>query len=118
MLTKLSERVTPKDKPTRYYSDKQEKSIAKAIGGKQTANSGAGMFAKSDVSTDEWIFEAKTCTTDKESFSIKKAWLDKNLQESVFMGKKYNALVFNFGPGQKNYYVIDELTFKELIEKD
>jgi hypothetical protein len=39
-------------KPTRYYSDKQEKAIAKAVGGKQTANSGATAFQKGDVLID------------------------------------------------------------------
>lgn len=28
-------------KPTRWYSNKQEKKVAKAVGGRQTANSGA-----------------------------------------------------------------------------
>lgn len=28
-------------RPTRFYSNKQEKKVAKAVGGKQTANSGA-----------------------------------------------------------------------------
>ena len=30
----------------RYFSNKQEKHVAKAVGGKQTANSGATMFSK------------------------------------------------------------------------
>lgn len=30
---------------TRYYSNKQEKKVAKAVGGKQTANSGATAFS-------------------------------------------------------------------------
>lgn len=29
------------NKPTRYFSSRQEKAVAKAIGGKKTANSGA-----------------------------------------------------------------------------
>lgn len=29
------------NKPTRFYSNKQEKSVAKAVGGKQVSNSGA-----------------------------------------------------------------------------
>lgn len=31
-------------KPTRFYSNRQEKSVAKAVSGKQTANSGATPF--------------------------------------------------------------------------
>jgi hypothetical protein len=32
------------------------------------------------------------------------------------MGKDYTAVVFNFGPDQENYYVIDEKTFQELLQ--
>ena len=31
-------------RPTRFYSSKQEKAVAKAVGGKVTANSGATAF--------------------------------------------------------------------------
>ena len=30
------------------------------------------------------------------------------------MGKPYSALAFNFGPNQKNYYIIDEDLFSDL----
>lgn len=105
-----------KTAPTRTYSSKQEKGIAKNFNGVQTKNSGATKFQKGDVTLEDWLIEAKTHTTDKDSMSIKKEWLDKNREESLFMGKKYNALMFNFGPSSdKNYVVIDENTFKELI---
>ena len=32
------------------------------------------------------------------------------------MGKDYTALVFNFGPDEDNYYIIDEKIFQELLE--
>ena len=105
-----------KTKPTRYYSHKQETFVAKELGGKVQPNSGATMFAKGDVVLDDWLIEAKTSTKDQLSFAIKKGWLEKNLQESLFIGKPYNALSFNFGPGQNNYYVIDEQTFKQCVE--
>lgn len=109
-----------KTSPTRTYSDKQEKRIAKEFKGVQTKNSGATKFQKGDVVLDNFLIEAKTRTTDRDSISIKKDWLEKNLKESMFMGKKYNALMFNFGPtSSKNYVIIDEDTFKELLdEKD
>ena len=31
---------------TRFYSNQQERKVAKAVGGKQTANSGATAFSK------------------------------------------------------------------------
>ncbi len=36
-----SQKNSDEIKPTRHYSTKQEKSIAEAVGGKRTANSGA-----------------------------------------------------------------------------
>ena len=103
-------------KPTRYYSKKQETAIAEAVGGSTTLNSGAGMFSKGDITTDDWLLEAKTKTTHADSMSIKKAWLEKNRQEALFMGKKYSALVFSFGPNEPNHYVIDEYLFQDLLE--
>lgn len=32
------------------------------------------------------------------------------------MGKPYSAIVFNFGPGEENHYIIDEYLFLELLE--
>lgn len=102
-------------RPTRFYSSKQEKHIAKVTGGKQVANSGATSFSKGDVRTEDWLFEAKTKTSESQSMSIKKEWLLKNKEEMFAMGKAYSALVFDFGDG-KNWYVIDEKTFLKMKE--
>lgn len=102
-------------KPTRYYSSKQEKRIAKAVNGQRVANSGATAFQKGDVRTDAWLFEAKTKTSESQSFSIKKEWIEKNKEEMFAMGKEYSALVFDFGDGN-NYYVLDEKTFLQMKE--
>ena len=104
------------NKPTRFYSSKQEKAVAKAVGGKKVANSGATAFNKGDVTTDSILIECKTCMENKKSFSIKKEWLDKNKEEAFEMGKSYSALAFNFGPDSENYYVINEKLFKILKE--
>ena len=101
-------------KCTRYYSNRQEKSVAKAVNGKQTANSGATNFQKGDIITDNFLIECKTCMEDKKSFSIKKEWIDKNKEEAFAMRKSYSALAFNFGPSSENYYIIDERLFKIL----
>ena len=105
--------MTHNKKSTRYYSGKQEKRIAKAVNGQRVANSGATTFNKGDVRTDKWLFEAKTKTSESQSFSVKKSWLDKNKEEMFAMGKEYSALVFDFGDGN-NYYVLDEKTFLEM----
>lgn len=102
-------------KPTRYYSSRQEKQVVASVGGKQTINSGATLFEKGDVLLDNWLIECKTKTSSAKSMSIKKEWLEKNLKESLFMGKEYNALAFNFGPDEEMHYIISEDLFKELV---
>lgn len=102
-------------KPTRFYSKRQENKVAKETGGKRTANSGATPFQKGDVLLDDWLIECKTATTEKQSFSIKRDWLDKNREEAFAMGKMYNALCFDYGDSGDRYYVIDEKTFKEVL---
>ena len=57
------------------------------------------------------LLECKTKTSSSESISVKKEWLVKNESERVFMGKKYSAIAFNFGPDENNYYIIDEFLF-------
>lgn len=107
-----------KQTPTRAYSSKQEKRVAKVFGGQRTPNSGATAFSKGDVKLENYLIECKTKTSDSQQITIHKEWLTKLREEAVFMGKPYEALMFNFGPSDtKNYVVIDEDTFKELIEK-
>ena len=105
--------------PTRVYSKKQENYVAKKFGGDRVKNSGATPFQKGDVNLDKqsFLIECKTKTSPSESISIKKEWLEKNNSEALFMGKKYSALAFNFGPNEKNYYIIDEYLFEELLNK-
>lgn len=104
---------------TRWYSDRQEKAVAKEIGGKQTKNSGATLFQKSDVYTDLFNLECKTKTTNSDSISIKREWFEKQIKENIQMGKKYSAIVFNFGPDapyNENHYIINEQLFLALQE--
>ena len=105
-----------RNRPTRFYSNKQEKRVAKAIKGKKVANSGAAKFVAGDVATDKWLIECKTTTaTEKASFSIKREWLEKIREEAFAMGKDYNALAFDYGDG-KQFYIIDEKTFRQIVE--
>ena len=102
------------NRPTRYYSKQQEKKIAKAVGGKRQANSGATAFQKGDVITDQFLIEAKTKTTDCKSFTIKEDWLLKNEEEAFAMNRD-SALCFDFGPSaNKRYYIISERMFELL----
>lgn len=105
-------------KPTRYYSNRQEKYVANKVDGYQTVNSGATRFKKGDISCPDILIECKTSVTEKNSFSVKKDILDKLKQEAFAMGKDNYILVFNFGPDTKNYYILDENYFLELYKKD
>lgn len=103
------------NKPTRFYSKRQENAVAKVINGRRNANSGATTWSKGDVRTDNFLIECKTCEKEKASFSIKKEWLIKNREEAFAMGKSYSALAFDYGDA-KRYYVIDEKLFKQLVD--
>ena len=103
------------NKPTRFYSNRQEKIIAKAVGGKKVANSGATTFNKGDVVTDRVLIEAKTCTSLKKSFSVKREWIDKNREEAFAMGKQYSAVAIDFGDGEQ-HYIISQKMFNMLLE--
>ena len=102
--------------PTRYYSSRQEKAVCSATKSKQTSNSGATPFQKGDVLTDKFLLECKTQTKNKDSFTLRKEWFTKNDREALFMGKPYSAVVFNFGPDEKNYYIIDEYLFTDFLD--
>lgn len=104
------------DKPTRYYSKRQENTVARISGGSTVPNSGAIKFGAGDVQTSNCLIECKTCTKEKASFSIKKEWLDKNEQEAFSTGKMYSILAFNFGPDTDNYFILNKRTFEKFIE--
>lgn len=107
--------MTNNKNSTRYYSSRQEKKVAKKLGGKQVANSGASAFVAGDVITKDWLIECKTKTKDCSSFTIKEDWLLKNEEEAFAMGKNNSALCFDFGPSaNKRYYVISERLFETL----
>lgn len=106
------------NKSTRYFSNKQEKHVAKSLKGRQTANSGATPFQKGDVELSNILVECKTKTSPSESMSIKKEWLEKNEEEAFAMGKPYSALCFSFGDthNDKQYFIINEELFKKLVD--
>ena len=103
------------NRPTRFYSKKQEIAVAKSVGGKRVANSGATAFSKGDVRNADWLFECKTKTSSADSMTVKLEWLRKNQEEAFAMNKPYSAVVIDFGIGE-NYYIIDEKTFLQLLK--
>lgn len=111
--------MTKNKQCTRAYSDKHEKSICKALGGVQNSNSGAGHWAKGDVSIPEagMLIEAKCTMSEKQSISIKREWIEKNKEESFATRKSNSAICINFEPDGNNYYLINEKLMKFLVEK-
>lgn len=110
----------PKNKEcTRAFSDAQEKAVCKLLDAMQTPNSGAGNWRKGDCQQREasLLIECKTCVEDKESFSIKKDWILKNKEEAFSQRLSDGVIAFNFGPNQKNYFVIDEKLMRFLVDK-
>lgn len=103
-------------RPTRWYSNKQEKQVAKTVGGRKTSNSGATSFIKGDVVTDDWLIECKTVTKEQKTVTLHREWFDKNEEEAFAMRRPYNALAFDFGDGV-NRYVISEKLFKLLVDQ-
>lgn len=107
------------EQPTRHFSDAQETSVAKLINGHRITNSGGGKFDKGDVvnSQASLLVECKTTTSAKDSFRIKKDWIEKNRLEAKHARYLNSCLAFSFGPGEKNYFVIDEKLMQFLVEQ-
>ena len=101
---------------TRKYSNKQEEKIAKMFGGKVQSNSGGTKFGGGDVHTEKFLIEAKTSTTDKNSFSIKREWIEKAKEQAYEQGKENYMVAFQFSPDGDTYFVIDSYTARILLE--
>ena len=93
---------------TRAKSSKQEKRIAKAIGGRQVVGSGSTPFLKGDVIAGDLFIEAKTKMNPSQSITVKKSWIDKAKEQSLAMRKSDYAIAVSFGD-PKDYYLIEEL---------
>lgn len=101
---------------TRYFSDKQEKHIAKVTGGKVQSNSGGTKFGGGDVHTNKFFIEAKTPTKEQTSFTIKKEWITKMREQAYEQGKEESVLAFRFDLNKDNdLYVLNERQFLEYL---
>ena len=106
-------------KPTRYYSNKQETYISKALNGTKVTNSGQPLMMRGDVIIpNTMVIECKTTTKEgAKSWSIKKEWLQQNEKERLDLMLPYSALAISKTPsGDDNMYIIDEQLMKKLIE--
>lgn len=108
--------MTRNSKSTRFYSSKQESTVAKLLGGRVVPNSGAAKFCGGDVKAPDFLIEAKTTTTPRNSFSIKKDWIEKVEQERKGLQIPHSALVFQFEPDGENFFVVNEKLFRDMYK--
>jgi hypothetical protein len=93
-------------------SQKHEKRIAKAVGGKTTAASGAFWSRKGDVRSDDLLIEHKW--TGKKSFSLKADILEKIVTEAIIDSR---MPVLGISLNNNNYVLLTEDDFLEMREK-
>ena len=118
-LKKNNHMSTKNKSSTRYYSNAQEEAVAKLIGAQRQTNSGASLFAAGDLTSSKasLLVECKTCTTNKESLSVKKEWITKSKEEAHSKRLLNSCIAFSFGPDEPNYFIIDEKLMRFLVEK-
>jgi len=90
-------------------SQKHEKRLAKTLGGKRTAASGAFWSMKGDVRMDDFLVEHKW--TGKKTFTLKSDVLEKIITEAILDGRTPALGVHLNG---KNYVLLEEYDFIEL----
>ena len=104
------------NKPTRYFSKKQENKVAKDLDMKCTSNSGATPWDKGDVKDDYLLLECKTCTKQQTSMTVKKEWLTGIKKEQYQMNKSMSGVVIDFGNNKQQYVIITMEDFKHLYD--
>lgn len=103
------------DKPNRFYSKRQEDKVAKIVNGNRTANSGATLFQKGDVTTDKLMIECKTLKRPQKSHTLQREWFDKNMEEAFARGKEIPVVVFDFGDNNHEFMALRDDDFMMLL---
>lgn len=93
-------------------SQKHEKRIAKRIGGKRNAASGAYWSRKGDVRSDDLLIEHKY--TGKKQTTIKSDVLKKIMREAILDGR---TPVLGIHLDGEDYVILTEHDFIEMREK-
>ena len=94
----------------------QEKQVAQLVDGQVQVASGGTSHGGGDVLTDNWFFECKTVISEKNSYSVKKAVLEKLKEQTFEQRKDYGTLAFRFSPEEKDYFIVDSDTFKYMMQ--
>lgn len=93
-------------------SQKHEKRLAKRIGGKRTAASGAYWSRKGDVRSEDLLIEHKY--TGKKQTTIKSEVLKKIMREAILDGR---TPVLGIHLDGEDYVILTEHDFIEMREK-
>ncbi len=112
-MTELHQKQQDKHKK----SKKQELRLANELRGERQKGSGSQAFHKGDVKTTELLVESKR--TEKDSLSVKKAWLIKISREAVGYNKiPALSLEFDTMPDMvaKDWVAIPSRTLALLID--
>lgn len=92
-------------------SRRQEEAGAQRYGGQRVAGSGSGWVTKNDVKTPDLSIEYKF--TDKKSFSLKAADLEKAERNALIDGGRSFAFIVELGGNE--YVVIPRGYFDQLL---
>lgn len=90
-------------------SKEHEVRLAKKIGGKRNAGSGAFWSRKGDVRSKDLLIEHKW--TGKASFTVKATVLEKIIKEAILEGR---TPVLGFSLNNNNYVMLTEEDYLEL----
>lgn len=97
-------------------SIKQEKEIAKQLGGKVQAASGGTAFGGGDIHTRDFFIEAKTASYHRTTMQVKEEWLQKMEKQAFEQRKPYSALAIRFDPEGQDYFMISQSLMRTLVE--
>lgn len=103
-----------KRRTTRHQSKEQEKRVASQTGAKLQPGSGSFFGAKGDLTSEAFLIECKT--TDNQSISLKRGYLDKISAQAFAVGKE-PAMVLSMAGNFSGYDVDWMLVPLRLFER-
>lgn len=95
-------------------SQRQEKALARLSGGSVNSGSGNGWVRKGDVRTEKELWELKI--TDKKSYALKDADLEKNSNQALVDGRIPIFLV-EFKTTGNEWVILSKDDFLDLRER-
>lgn len=103
---------------TKYLSNKQEKRVAKDIGGRVVIASGSLWFASSDCRSEDYLIECKT--TQKNSYRLTAETWEKITAEAINDGLRVPIMCIEVSGSMKavvdKSHFSDEPHFQEIVE--